>query len=269
MKNYKIKNDDIQVRCVRDCSENPPDALIGRLKRKARPEALRRARPIMQFIAAFMIVSMIGCKPTSQNFSYQRTVNFNFFHLITGILGDSSAKIDSVKIYRAVMEERLVERDATTEYKLINTESTQETVDLQISKNYDHLFLMQIFTTPTQDDLIIFLSTGYSPNGLCTHIGPAYLGNIRIYQVDIKRELKIKRHKDIYWLDDKARKDMNIIAFDDLPEPDDRTSLIKIKQIILQEDNKIGGNKPILFTTEKIFNDTNALAFKYFETIKK
>lgn len=212
---------------------------------------------------------LFGCKPASQTFNYAQAINFNFFHEVSGILGDPKAMIDSVQIFRAVMEEKFVERDAVAEYKLINTLSDQPTVDFQVSKNTNHLFLMQLFTSPPQDDLIIFLSTGYNAAGVCTHLGPAYLGNVRIDQIDVKRELKIKNQKGIYWLRDMAKKDMNIIAFDEFPLPVERGSTIRIKQIILQEANKVGGDKPLLFTTQRIFNDTNALAFTYLETIKK
>lgn len=220
----------------------------------------------------FFLVPLIwlaACKPPAKSFIYQKSVNFNFFKNMPGFLGNKNIRIDSVKVYRAVLTEQLVERDNVSEYKLINELSTQPTVELADTKNFNHLFFMQLYTTPASDDLCVFLSAGYNPDGICTSIGPAYMGNVRINQIDVKRELKVKNFKSFYQLFDKHKKDMNIIAYEDFPETDDRESTIRIKQFILQEPNKIGGIKPVLFTTEKIFNDSNTLAFNYFETLLK
>lgn len=225
-----------------------------------------KVTPIL-FVSIYVVLH--ACKPPAQSFHYKEAIQTHFFYKLSGILGDANAVVDSVKIYRAVLEEKLIDRDNVGEYKLINSLSEQETVDLQVSRNVNHLFLMQLFTTPMQDDLCVFLSTTYNPSGQCTNIGPAYLGNIRIYLVDVKRTLKVKKQKGIYYLADDAKKDLSIIAYDDFPEVNDTISNIRIRQFILQENNKVGGNKPILFTTEKIFNDSNALSFTYLEMIRR
>src|SRR5205814_1390127 len=106
------------------------------------------------FLAGITWIS--GCKSPSQAFSYQKNINIRFFKEVPAILGDS-ARIDSIKVYRAVLKEKLVERDAIPEYKLINTESKQPAVDFVVSKNFHQLYLFRLFTTPPQDDLCVFL----------------------------------------------------------------------------------------------------------------
>ncbi len=212
-----------------------------------------------------MIASISSCKPPTRSFKYEQNVNLYFFKKMETIL---KAKIDSVKIYRAVLEDVLVERDNVTEYKQINTESKQAIIDFQVDNNYAHLFLMQIFTTPFVGRPCIFFSTSYSADSSCTHLGPAYLGLINLDHINVIKELAIKQSNK-YYLKSWKNKKMDFITFNKFPQKDDLISKVKIKQIILQDPNKIGGIKPTLYTITDIFKDKNALAFTYLETIKK
>ncbi|MEI9810926.1 MAG: hypothetical protein WDO16_25290 [Bacteroidota bacterium] len=48
----------------------------------------------------------------------------------------------------------------------------------------------------------------------------------------------------------------------------DSLTIVRIGQIIRKEVNKIGGEKALIFTTDRVFGDSNALVFTYFSTIK-
>src|SRR5947208_3313568 len=128
-----------------------------------------------------MMVCLAACKSSTVVFRYDKNVNFEFFKDVPKALPEVvNGDIDSIKVYRSIPSEKLLECDAILEFKIINSESRQERVPHVVSKNYHYLYLMQVFTKPqqNQDTICVFLSTSYTPDGLCTAIGPAYVGYI-------------------------------------------------------------------------------------------
>jgi hypothetical protein len=219
-----------------------------------------------QFILFFLLTGLVwNCKPPAKSFQYEKNINFYFFRKLEPLL---KAKIDSVKIYRAVLEDVLVARDNVTEYKLVNTESQQPIVDFQIDNNFAQLYLMQVFATPALGRPCIFFSSSFSADSSCTHLGPAYFGYINLNHINIKKELAVKQAKKFY-LKPWRKKNMEILTDERFPQKEDTETLVRIKQIIQLDPNKFGGTKPSLYTIEEIFKDADALAFLYLETIKK
>lgn len=223
-----------------------------------------------------------NCKPTSQSFSYKDNVDRDFFAQTMSLAGLRNIKTDSIKVYRAELTERLVERDAVPEYRLINKESEQEYVRLADIKNKHYLYLFQLFPERGGDTVFVYMATSFAANGICTGLGPVYLGMQRRDRIQFKNILKIaelKKKDQPQEIKEKAKageiirryhinekKDTtHLIFFNDqrFPRPDDRNIPIRITQIIRNETNKIGGNKAVIFTTDKVLEDPKALVFTY------
>jgi hypothetical protein len=232
-------------------------------------------------------VYLFSCKPTSQSFSYKDNVDKDFFAQTLSLAGLDNIKADSIKVFRAELLERLVERDAVPEYRLINAASDQEYVRLSDVKNKHYLYLFQIFPERGSDTVFVYMATSFSAAGVCTGLGPVYLGLQRRDRIQFKNLLKIaklKNREQPQELKDKAvntekikryhideKKDTTrLIFFNDqrFPAPKDRTTPLRITQIIRDEPNKIGGVKAIIFTLDKVLEDPKAMVFTYYSTIK-
>lgn len=208
---------------------------------------------------------LYSCKPASYNFSFQKNVNKNFIDGIVSMTDFKGAIIDSVKVYRAWLIERLIERDRVPEFTLINSKSKQEHARLADQKNYHHLYLFEVFPHDSRDTLIIYLGTSFSGDSICNKAGPVYFGNKRssrlrfetAFDMDRKSMISFNRETEILFFNDGA-----------FPAPADRTTPLHISQIVRNEPNKIGGTKAIIFSTEKVFGDTEALVFTYYSTLK-
>jgi hypothetical protein len=212
--------------------------------------------------------AVCSCKPHSYLFGFKKDITKNFFAEVPQIAGIDDFSIRSIKVYRAYLEEKLVEREAIPEYKLINKESKQPSVKLVTSRNHHELYLFEILPDTKQlDTVYVFLATSFNARGQCLGLGPAYLGFLRIDQLVIKKILKISRKGDVYQLKARKKTDLIFLAEEELPQPLNTSSPIRIKQIIRLDPNKIGGEKPIVFTIEKIFNDPDALVFTFHSTI--
>lgn len=200
--------------------------------------------------------------------------------------GLDNVKADSIKVYRAELQERLVERDAVPEYRLINTASDQEFVRLSDIKNKHYLYLFQLFPERGTDTVFVYMATSFSAAGVCTGLGPVYLGMQRRDRIQFKNLLKIARLKNKeqpqelknkaantekikrYHIDEK-KDTTRLIFFNDqrFPSPKDRITPLRITQIIRDEPNKIGGVKAIILTIDKVLEDPKALVFTYYSTI--
>jgi len=217
-----------------------------------------------------------------------KTVPFNaakitpdFFKNVTSLWPDPSIKeFDSITIYKAILQEEFVDRDGIPELKLINSASKQTRADLVAKRNYHELYICQVHTNKKGEKLCVFLASSFDVHGKCTKLGPAYLGVIRMEQINIKKELKIKETKDAsYFISDTTKSHILFIADRTIPiayenlcnvdDPVDSLCNIRIREIINSNTNKVGGTKPVLFSIEKIFSDADALLFSYYKTITR
>jgi hypothetical protein len=232
------------------------------------------------------LICLHSCKPTSQSFSYKDNVDKDFFAKTLSLAGVENTRADSIKVFRAELLERLVERDAVPEYRLINAASDQEFVRLADIKNKHYLYLFQIFPEKGTDTVFVYMATSFSAAGVCTALGPAYLGMQRRDRIQFKNVLKISKLKNKeqpqelrdkainiekikrYHIDEK-KDTTRLIFFNDqrFPAPKDRVTPVRITQIIRDEPNKIGGVKAIIFTVDKVLEDPKALVFTYYSTI--
>lgn len=226
------------------------------------------------------------CKPASKSFSYTSNADKDFFAQTMELAGYRDIKADSIKVFRAELIENLVERDEVPEYKLLNTKSDEKPARLADMKNKNYLYLFQLFPSSGDDTLFVYMATTFSAADICTGLGPVYLGvqrrdRIRFESVLNIAELKMKdqpqslKDKDAnpekfrrYHINEKKGM-TTLIFYNDqrIPRPADRSTPIVITQIIRNEENKIGGKKAVIFTTEKVFRDPKALVFTYNTTI--
>jgi hypothetical protein len=173
--------------------------------------------------------------------------------------------IDSIKVYRAWLMERLVERDRIPEFTLMNSKSKQEHAKLSDVKNYHHLYLFELFPHDTTDTLVIYLGSSFSGDTICNKAGPVYFGIKRSSRLRFENAFTMNRESEV-----RFERNTEILFFNDavFPAPADRSTPVRINQIVRNEPNKIGGTKAIIFSTEKVFGDADALTFSYYATIK-
>lgn len=242
-------------------------------------------KPIIALIA--LSVGLFGCKPTSKSFSYKDNIDKEFFSNTMALAGLNNTNVDSIKVYKAELLERLVEMDAVPEYRLINKESDQKYVRLADIKNKSFLYLFQLFPDKPGDTVFVYMATSFSAKGICTGLGPVYLGMQRRDRIQFKNILRVSKQKSKEKKAEPAKRNItgeiiqryeinqkkdttHLIFYNDqrFPAPADRIRPLNIEQIIRDEPNKIGGNKAVIFTTKKIFEDDKALVFVYESTIK-
>jgi hypothetical protein len=228
-------------------------------------------------LCLFVFATLSGCRIKTIPFNNSR-IDAAFFKNVPGLWGNGAITgFDSITVYRAVLQEELVDRDGIPEFKLMNEESKQTRADLVGRKNHHELYICQVYTG--KDRLCVFIASSFDVDNNCTKLGPAYLGVIRMEQMNLKKKLTIKQSKDsAYFIADATATNLLFIAERDIPvayenlcdvdEPNDSLCNIRIKEIINSNLNKIGGKKPTLYSIKKAFSDPDALLFKYYKTIK-
>ena len=234
------------------------------------------------YICVFGIALMLSC-------CRMKTIPFNdsmitsdFFKKVPSLWVDRSVKdFDSITIYKATLQEELVNRDGIPEFKLVNAVSKQARADLIGRKNYHELYLCQVHTNRRGETLCVFLATSFDVHRKCTKLGPGYLGVIRMEQINIKEELKIESNGNSYFISDTSGSKILFIADRSIPVAtkticnadediwSDSLCTIRIREIINSNTNKVGGTKAVLFSIKDIFADVDALLFSYDKTIIK
>lgn len=213
---------------------------------------------------------LTGCKPPSFSFKENEQINTSFFKNIPELAGYKDLKLDSVNVYRARLEEQIVDRNDVSEYKLINSQSKKSNaVKFPVQANYQHLYLFVLHSSP-EKNICIFLSTGFNADDSCTGIGPAYLGHIRSEQINFIREIKIRKGEGGIYRFEKGGAHSNTVMHFYL----DKNSVVaqhsgfRVEQIIRNVPNKVSGLKPVIFNIRNIFNDPDALLFSYETTFR-
>ncbi len=238
-------------------------------------------------VSLCLLLLASGCKPSAIAFKPSRNLDTSFFTNITGIIRDkinddgSKGKIKKIHVYEAKLENITVERDAVAENKLLNTESKEEVLDDVTVYGYNQLYLFRIITTSPQDeDLFVFMASTFNKGGQCVKLGPAYMGKIRMDEMQVTKELSFQKRNDsaFYLANNKTRKitfflDAELNNNPDKNCKDEEADPVKcrlrITKIINKDLNKIGGEKFLIYNTAKVFGDENALVFVYTHTIKK
>jgi hypothetical protein len=235
----------------------------------------------------FLLVSAIAvysCRPKAQFFSYNHSVNLEFFDPVRPELNVRIKENDSIDVYAALLQERLVERDEVPEYKLVNKKSNQQLSRLPDTRGFHYLYLFELFPKGGRGDtVIVYLATTYTADSICTNVGPVYAGKLRntgnasFIQFDHAFKVRKMKRKHLDEEDQnisdsalKPDKPIRLTFVNEPPFLQDRrdTAYIQVNQIIQRDPNKIGGEKPVLYIIEKVFGDKKMLAFAYHASIK-
>jgi hypothetical protein len=232
-----------------------------------------------------VVIAVAACKGPYYNFRPSKNIDLHFFSQIPVIdslasISDSiernknltvkqkrretiqMADMDSNITFFANFTERLVERDAIPEWKLINDQSDRvhsEIVEDASSGNKNTLYLF-ILNPGKRNTICIYLGTGRDMNNNYKNLGPAYMGYLRMDRINMKYELKVVKTKNGYMLEQKGKPiDMTWYLDKDLV-PQDQVKFL-VKRIDYKMPNKIGGKKTVMYNMEHIFNDSTALIF--------
>lgn len=239
------------------------------------------------FSALIFIAFATGCKPTAVTFNAQKDIDSSFFSQVTGIIHDKKnddgkkGQIQKIQVYKAVLENITIERDAVAENKLINSKSKEPVLDAVTVYGYHELYFFRLFTTSKQDDdLFIFMASTFNKSGQCIKLGPVYMGKVRMDELNVSKELHVtKKNDSTFYLAKPVDRRLTFFA-DALLNKDadkicttmnegDSACRIKITRIVNRDINKIGGEKFLIYNTSKVFGDEDALVFTYTGIIKK
>jgi len=223
-------------------------------------------------VLSFILFS--SCAARKYSFDYRTFITDDLEENIAGYIGarkDKSRekpkdKITETWIYRARIEEKIVEQNSVTEYKLMNSKSHKQTVDLETRGYYHELYLFQ-FRTEMEQQYCIFMSASFDPNRNCIGVGPAYIGAVESGKGDssfvTEWQLKLKK-KDGKIRITNAKKDSVVLHFfSDKPMMAYEYPVIRFYQVVQKTRNKIAGlGKYLVYDINKVFNDPDALLFE-------
>jgi hypothetical protein len=214
----------------------------------------------------FLIVlsNLCSCKPSTVTFKAQsRLSQKTFWQQLGPVVKVPELQIDSIRVYKATLTEKLIERDRVPEYKLINEKSKSDRLKYEVKGFYHDLYIFRLFAKQ-EKNLVVFMGTSYDPNGVCIGLGPLYQGFWRQGRLNFFQELSLVKKSPfaISGRSDSIRTTFyyNTIDFSSGNE-------LNVEQIIQSSKNKVAGSKPVIFDISKIFNDNLALLFSYDRTI--
>lgn len=245
------------------------------------------------FIAGLLIVAALSsCMEQKIIFDFNKDITRNFFREIPG-LGSAdyvgqpvTQKANKIEVYLSAFREKYIEKGQVLEYTELNDSTTIPFVTYkQVDGYHQDLYLLKYeftyvqtnkttgksFAVPTQ--AAIFFSVKYNGRGNALGIMPCYFGIINVEDdlIAFDTELSLKKDRDNYYLKlQKRNKRINGLMFmpADFPlNPKNSGDIINIKKIVRLDPNKVGGYKPLVFEISKIFHDSNALQFHFYDTL--
>jgi hypothetical protein len=189
--------------------------------------------------------------------------------------------ISGGKIFMAQLTDKFVGRDTIAQKTIMNEYSQKESLSIPLSDKSYKLFVITVSGVGFTDNAI-FLPATFSANK-CIGVGPALLGLFSPGELLFTKKLKYCRKKE-RWLYDKKESEFGkhgIYAPHDSTKTklyikfqcdteDDFTDVaeFRIKDIFQINDNKIGENRPLIFNINSVFEDPDALYFKFFRNFK-
>lgn len=228
------------------------------------------------FALAVVCILLVSCKAKQYGFDSRKIITKEFRNNLVNwtwsakqpaITGDADKdSICNIRIYKAVIEEKLVVENAVSEYKLMNANSGKEVADVKIKGYYHEIYLYAITTMYEQYGLLI--STSFNPGGKCIGAGPAYVGYIESGNGDstfvTEWQVKLKRNKNEVTIKEKGADSCVLKFYADAPMFFKDQETIRFKRIIQKTGNKISGlGKMLVYDMDQVFNDPDMLLFKY------
>lgn len=237
-------------------------------------------------ILLLTVVAFAGCMEHRIIFDFTKDVNQNFFKQVPGI-GDTtftkfpvSKKATTAEVYVSSFRERYIENDNLLEYTELNDATTIPAADYWSVKRYSQdLYLIKYqftYTTTTKKgkqieapaEGVVFFSIKHN-KGYTTGITPCYFGIIDRDEnlIGFNTQLTLEKNNGKFFLEQHAnKKNRNGLLFmpaDFSLNPKINEDTLTIKKIVKLDPNKVGGYKPLVFDIPQIFNDVNALSFRY------
>lgn len=190
---------------------------------------------------------------------------------------EPSLTIKVIAKFKATIVEKIVKRDAVTEFKLRNfySRKTAEDVKIPMIGNHTEIFFFEV---DAQEQLQsnertierkikrgFMFAANFSPDSVCLGFGPLYAGSVE--KVDDSTNVfstthfyKIKRSTDRMG-EVKFCEKAKCPELEFFYNPSD--SGIVFSQVVQKSKNKISGiNKSLVYDIEPIFNDPDALHFR-------
>lgn len=232
------------------------------------------------FIISIVIILLASCKAREYGFDSRKIISTQFRNnladwtwsekLVEDIAADDKDAVCSMRIYKAVIEEKLVIENAVGEYKLVNNSSGKNVADVKMRGYYHELYFYAIKTTYEQYGLLIAAS--FDPRGKCIGAGPAYVGYIESGNGDstfvTEWQVKLKANKEAVIIKEKGADSCVLKFFADAPLFFTDQETIRFTRVIQKTGNKISGlGKMLVYDMDKVFNDPDILLFKYDTTL--
>lgn len=169
-------------------------------------------------------------------------------------------------LYTARLEEKLVNENAVSDYKIMNAKSNKNVVDVEVEGNY-HILYLYLFKVSNKMQYGLFVSAGYNPSNQCIGVGPAYIGRVESGKENktfsTQWQLKLKKCKGKVTLLNKKTDSIVLQFFSNVPMMQPQYNELQFYQVIQKTGNKIGSTgKMLVYDVNKVFNDPDALLFE-------
>jgi hypothetical protein len=234
----------------------------------------------MNKIIFILIVSIttFSCKPTQVQFD-PSVLNKDYIKQMLIVGRQAKAEnISGGEIFMAQLTDKFVGRDTIAQKTIMNEYSQKESLSIPLSDKSYKLFVITVSGIGFRDNAI-FIPTTFNANNQCIGIGPALLGAFGPGELVFTKKLKYCRKKKEWEYDkkesdfgkhgihdpnDPSKTKLNIIFHSDKEDEFINMAEFRIKEILQVNDNKIGENRPLIFNISSVFEDAEALYFKFF-----
>jgi len=228
------------------------------------------------FFAALLAVFLLSCKATQYHFNSDTMINADARQRVAEAVKKKHLAVARVDVYQATLAEQLVDENSVSEYTLRNTLSKKNHIDIE-RERYRHEIFFYLFTAtlasgePTYYGLL-FTTTHHKGQGYIG-VGPAYAGELnrkednQTYSFLAESRLHIGRNdqNEPFLKSNETDAVALNFYFDRRPMP---ARGFRFTQVINEAPNKISGiNKKLIYNVAEIFNDVDALAFTYINTL--
>ncbi|WP_207497149.1 hypothetical protein [Aridibaculum aurantiacum] len=184
-------------------------------------------------------------------------------------------KLESVRMYAAVLKEAYIEKDYVLEWNEMNDSSRKEKVTYHKVDGYaTRLYLGLVTTSPSNINAAVFFTAKFNPDRECLGFGPAYFGvvNPSLQSIRFTTDLAVKQPAGNFQLVVQGKQTrpggVLFVSPDFLKPAFGNITSIKVEKIVFLDPNKIGGYKPVVFPVKEVMQDEHALLFRYLTTIQ-
>lgn len=240
------------------------------------------------FAISVVVALLVSCKAREYGFDSRKIISAQFrddlanwtwskkkvadsaANPLAGNAADDKDSVCSIRIYKAIIQEKLVIENAVGEYKLVNESSKKDVIDVKMKGYYHELYFYAIKTKYEQYGLLIAAS--FNPRAKCIGAGPAYVGYIESGNGDstfvTEWQVKLKANKEKVVIKGKGADSCVLKFFADGSLFFTDRETVRFTRMIQKTGNKISGaGKMLVYDMDKVFNDPDILLFKYDTTL--